>query len=172
MADPASRDAMPMRSRAPRHPSAVARVRATRWLAAERGDQAAHAARRHAPEAVVGRRPFARRADEAGGLGDSLPHRPAARYATVAPVEARRLVKKLALHSTPQHASGLQRAESAQCMVRRPCLARRLPHDAPLTRELPADEKRRQAAHATMPWRSTVPQARRQVPRLSPAMAP
>jgi hypothetical protein len=91
--------------------------------------------------------------------------------APIAPAEARRILNKLAWHDTPRHASGLNRAASELRMVSRPGLAGRMPDAEPLKRELTADEQRRHAAHATIPWRFTVQKARRKLPRLYPSIA-
>jgi hypothetical protein len=98
-------------------------------------------------------------------------HRPAARYETFAPAEARRILTKPELHYTPQHASWLNMAQIELSMLRRQCLARRIPNDATRKRELTAYEERRHAAHATMQWRFTVQQARRKLHRLYPSIA-
>ena len=97
--------------------------------------------------------------------------RPAALDDTFAPAEARRMLKKLAWHDTPTHASGLHRAESELSIVSRQYLAGRIPEEETLQGELTASEKRRHAAHATIQWRCTVQKARRKRPRLYPSIA-
>ena len=98
-------------------------------------------------------------------------HRPAARYETFAPAEARRILKKLELHYTPKHASWLNMAEIELSIVRRQCLAGRIPDGDSLRRELTAYEKRRNATHATIQRRFTVHTARRKLHRLYPSIA-
>jgi len=98
-------------------------------------------------------------------------HRPAALYETFAPMEARRILKKLEFHYTPKHASWLNMAEIELSIVSRQCLARRIPNEATLKRELTAYEERRNAAHATIQWRFTVQKARRKLHRLYPSIA-
>ena len=98
-------------------------------------------------------------------------HRHAALYETFAPVEARRILTKLEFHYTPKHASWLNMAEIELSILSRQCLARRIPNEATLKRELTAYEERRNAAHATMQWRFTVQQARRKLHRLYPSIA-
>ncbi len=98
-------------------------------------------------------------------------HRPAALYETFAPVEARRILTKLEFHYTPKHASWLNMAEIELSILSRQCLARRIPNEATLKRELTAYEERRNATHATMRWRFTVQQARRKLHRLYPSIA-
>lgn len=98
-------------------------------------------------------------------------HRPAALYETFTPAEARRILKKLEFHDTPKHGSGLNMAEIELSMVSRQCLARRLPDEGTLRRELTAYEDRRNAAHATIEWRFTMQAARRKLPRLYPSIS-
>jgi hypothetical protein len=50
---------------------------------------------------------------------------PACLYERVAPEEARRIARKLAWHSTPEHGSWLNIAECALRVLARQCLARR-----------------------------------------------
>jgi hypothetical protein len=97
--------------------------------------------------------------------------RPAALDDTFAPVEARRILKKLALHYTPKHTSWLNMAEIELSMMSRQCLAGRIPDEDTLKRELTAYEQRRHAAHATIQWRFTVQEARRKRHRLYPSIA-
>src|SRR2546425_3545585 len=79
-------------------------------------------------------------------------HQPAALYEAFAPAAARRILQQRALHDTPKHGSWLQRAASALRIVQRPCLDRRIPDAAMLTRKRTAYEDTRNAAHATIPW--------------------
>jgi DDE superfamily endonuclease len=98
-------------------------------------------------------------------------HCPAALYETFPPAEARRILKKLELHSTPKHASWLNMAEIELSLVSRQCLAGRIPDEDTLKRELTAYEQRRDADHATIQWRFTVQKARRKLHRLYPSIA-
>jgi len=86
-----------------------------------------------------------------------------------APAAARRLLKKLECHYTPKHGSWLHMAEIALSILQRPCLARRIPDAATLTRETTAYEDARNAAHATMTWRFTTTAAREKLHRLYPS---
>ena len=99
-------------------------------------------------------------------------HRPAALYETVAPAEARRILKKRELHDTPKHASWLNMAEIELSIVSRQCLAGRIPDEDTPKRALTAYETRRHAAHATIQWRFTVQKARRKLHRLYPSITP
>jgi hypothetical protein len=91
-------------------------------------------------------------------------------YATFAPSEARRIAKKLEFHSTPKHGSWLNMAELEFSVVNRQCLARRIPDEATLIRELQAYEERRNAAKAKITWRFTSEQARVKLQRLYPTI--
>jgi hypothetical protein len=96
-------------------------------------------------------------------------HTPAALYEAFAPAEARRILKKLAFHSTPKHGSWLHMAAIERSILQRPCLARRIPDEATLTRETTASEEARNAAHATITWRFTTTAAREKLYRLYPS---
>lgn len=52
-------------------------------------------------------------------------HRPAALYATFAPAEARRVLRRLEFHYTPKHGSWLNMAEIELSVLSRQCLGRR-----------------------------------------------
>jgi hypothetical protein len=96
-------------------------------------------------------------------------HTPASLYEAFEPVEARRILKKLALHDTPKHGSWLKMAEIALRIVQGQCLERRIPDDAMLTREITAYEDARNAAQATIVWRFTTTKAREKLRRLYPS---
>jgi DDE superfamily endonuclease len=98
-------------------------------------------------------------------------HKPAALYETFAPADARRLLKTLAVHYTPQHGSWLTMAEMALRLWHRHCLDRRLPDETRLTGEIAASENARNAAHATIAWRFTATKAREKLHRLYPSNA-
>jgi hypothetical protein len=96
-------------------------------------------------------------------------HKPASRYETFEPAEARRILKRLEFHHTPKHGSWLNMAEIEFSILSRQCLARRIPDEATLTRELRAYEARRNAAQAKITWRFTSQEARVKLHRLYPA---
>ena len=102
-------------------------------------------------------------------LDNLNPHKPAAFSEAFAPAEARRIVKKLALHDTPKHRSWLHMAEIELSLLQRQCLARRIPDKATLTRETTAYEDARNAAHATITWRFTTTAAQEKLHRLYPS---
>ena len=53
-------------------------------------------------------------------------HRPASLYQTFAPVEARRILKRLEFHYTPKHGNWLNMAEIELNVLSCQCLARRI----------------------------------------------
>lgn len=97
-------------------------------------------------------------------------HKLASLYETFAPHEARRIAKKLELHYTPKHGSGLNMAELEFSVMNRQCLDRRIPDEATLSRELQAYEARRNTAKAKITWRFTSEQARVKLHRLYPTI--
>src|SRR5215467_7550165 len=96
-------------------------------------------------------------------------HQPASLYETFEPAEARRMLKKLALHYTSKHGSWLNMAEMELSILQRQCLDRRIPDATILTREIAAYENARNAAHATIVWRFTTTKAREKLHRLYPS---
>jgi len=104
------------------------------------------------------------------GVLDNLnTHKPASLYETFAPAEARRILKKLEFHYTPKHGSWLNMAEIELSILQRQCLARRIPDEGTLIREITAYEDARNAAHATIAWRFTNTKAREKLHRLYPS---
>jgi hypothetical protein len=96
-------------------------------------------------------------------------HTPAALYDTFAPGEARRILRKLALRSTPKHGSWLNMAEMAFAVVAKPCLDRRIPDQGRVCQRIADWEARRNAAQATVQWRLTTSKARCKLKGLYPA---
>ena len=96
-------------------------------------------------------------------------HKIASLYETFAPEEARRIAKKLEFHHTPKHGSWLNMAELEFSVLSRQCLARRIPDESTLSRELQAYEERRNTAQAKITWRFTSEQARVKLQRLYPS---
>jgi len=97
-------------------------------------------------------------------------HKITSLYETFAPAEARRIAKKLEFHHTPKHGSWLNIAELEFSVLSRQCLARRIPDDSTLIRELQAYEERRNTAKAKITWRFTSEQARVKLHRLYPSI--
>lgn len=96
-------------------------------------------------------------------------HKAASLYETFAPAEARRILKQLEFHFTPKHGSWLNMAEIELSVLTRQCLARRIPDEETLKREIAAYEARRNQANATIKWRFTSQDARVKLHRLYPS---
>jgi DDE superfamily endonuclease len=95
-------------------------------------------------------------------------HTPAALYATFAPAEACRILRKLDFHYTPKHGSWLNMAEIELAVLSTQCLDQRLGDPATVRRAIAAWETRRNAAKATVNWQFTTAKARRKLKRLYP----
>lgn len=89
-------------------------------------------------------------------------------YEAFPPEEARRLAEKLELHYTPKHGSWLNMAEIELSVLRRQCLAQRIPDLPHLTAEVAAWETHRNAAGGTVNWRFTTADARIRLKHLYP----
>jgi hypothetical protein len=112
------------------------------------------------PEAIVRR-----------GVRDQLnTHKLASLYEAFEPAEARRIARKLELHSTPKQGRWLPRAEIACRVLQQPCLERRIPDEATLTREMAAWEHQRHREQATIDWRFSLSDARNKLKRLYPSL--
>ena len=96
-------------------------------------------------------------------------HRPASLYEAFPAPEARRIVKRLEFHHTPKHGSWLNMAEIEFSVLARSRLRRRVPDEATLCREIGTLERERNATQATINWRFTSQDARRQPHRLYPS---
>ena len=96
-------------------------------------------------------------------------HKAASLYEAFAPEEARRIIKKLEFHYTPKHGSWLNMAEIELSILQRQCLARRIPDEATLKREIAAWEVQRNKEQATIDWRFSVTDAREKLKRLYPS---
>ena len=91
-------------------------------------------------------------------------------YEAFKPAEARRIARKLELHSTPKHGSWLNMAEIELSVLQQQCLDRRIPDADTLTREITAWEHQRNAEQATIDWRFSVTDARKKLARLYPSL--
>ena len=96
-------------------------------------------------------------------LGNLNTHRMASLYETFPAAEARRIVKRLEFHHTPQHASWLNMAEIEFSALSRACLKGRNPDADALQRQITAYETERNAAQATINWRFSTDDARAKV---------
>lgn len=96
-------------------------------------------------------------------------HKAASLYEAFAPAEARRILKKLEFHHTPKHGSWLNMAEIELSVLQRQCLARRIPDEATLIKEITAWETQRNKGRATIDWRFSITDAREKLKRLYPS---
>ena len=87
-------------------------------------------------------------------------HQPAALYRAFPASEARRLLRKLAFHYTPKHASWLNMVEIEIGTMNQQCLDRRIATLDLLKTELAAWEKRRNQEKASITWLFDVDKAR------------
>jgi hypothetical protein len=105
-------------------------------------------------------------------LDNVNPHTAASLSEAFPPAEAKRLADKLEIHYTPKHGSWLNRAEIELSVLARPCLDRRLPDVATLTREIAVWEQARNEAGMTVHWQFTTADARVKLARLYPKLLP
>ena len=96
-------------------------------------------------------------------------HTLAALYEVFEPAEARRLIEKLELHSTPKHGSWLNMAEIELSVLQRQCLDRRLGDRVTLEREVAAWVSARNGTAVKINWRFTTTDARIKLKRLYPS---
>ena len=87
-------------------------------------------------------------------------HKPASLYKRFKPEEARRIIKKLEIHYTPKHGSGLDIAEIELNVMTRQCLSRRIDCIEKLKAELTAWERERNATTAKVSWHFKTKDAR------------
>ncbi len=110
-------------------------------------------------------------ADKITVVMDHVPtHHPASLYEAFPPEEARRLLERLAFHSTPKHGSWLNRAAMACSVLQRQCLDRRIPDQAMLQKAVAAWEQTRNAQAITAEWRFTTKDARIKLKKLYPSI--
>lgn len=99
-------------------------------------------------------------------------HIRASLYKAFPPVEARRILDKLAFHYTPKHGSWLNMAEIELSVLTRQCLDRRIAHKEVLKQEIAAWEKRRNELSCKVDWQFTTVDARIKLKRLYPSISP
>lgn len=97
-------------------------------------------------------------------------HTPAALSQAFAPEEARRILRKLEFHYTPNHASWLNQVEIEISVLKEQCLDRRIPDTDTLGHEVKAWQSQRNEAKATVKWRFTSERAREKLNRLYPKL--
>ena len=97
-------------------------------------------------------------------------HTPAALYETFAPVEARRITRKLEFHYTPKHGSWLNMAECELAVLAGQCLDRRVPNIETLRDEIAAWQDQRNRHQAKIDWQFGTDVARVKLKRLYPPL--
>ena len=106
------------------------------------------------------------------GTGPALnTHRMASLYETFPAAEARRIVKRLEFHHTPQHASWLNMAEIEFSVLSRARVQGRNPDETARQRAINDYEAARNAAKATINWRFSTHDARNKLHRFYPCLS-
>jgi len=95
-------------------------------------------------------------------------HTPAALYEVFEPAEARRILRKLEFHYTPNHASWLNMVEIEIGVLDGQCLDRRIPDVETVEREAQAWQTSRNENQVKIDWRFTTEAARKKLGRLYP----
>jgi len=95
-------------------------------------------------------------------------HTPASLYETFEAAEARRILRKLEFHYTPNHASWLNMVEIEISVLMGQCLDRRIPDVETLQSEIAAWQAERNAQQAKVNWQFTTGKARDKLNRLYP----
>jgi transposase len=98
-------------------------------------------------------------------------HKAASLYEAFAPDEARRILRRLAFHYTPKHASWLNMVEIEIGVMVAQCLDRRIPDKATLISEVRQWNRRRNAERARIKWLFTVGRAREKLGRSYPPVS-
>ena len=96
-------------------------------------------------------------------------HTPTSLYEAFEPKEARRLAKKLEIHYTPKHGSGLNMAEIELSVLSQQCLDRRVADFESLQGEVASCQEPRDAAGGKIDWRFSPEDARNKLKRLYPS---
>ena len=99
-------------------------------------------------------------------------HTPAAFYQAFPAPEARRILARLEWHYTPKHGSWLNMAELELSALARQCLARRIPDQATLEREVAAWVADRNHRHVRIAWRFGIADARVKLAHCYPSPEP
>jgi transposase len=99
-------------------------------------------------------------------------HSVGALYEAFPALEARRVLRRLAFHYVPRHASWLNMVEIEIGVLRSQCLDRRIAERERLEAEVAAWERQRNAAGARIRWMFTTDQAREKMARAYPHHSP
>ncbi len=97
-------------------------------------------------------------------------HTGASLYEAFDPSEAKRILKKLEFHYTPQHGSWLNMAEIELSHLSRQCLDRRIPDRETLKKEVSAWLKQRNLGASRVDWQFTAEDARIKLKKLYPTL--
>jgi hypothetical protein len=90
-------------------------------------------------------------------------------YEACAPEEARRIARRLEVHSTPKHGSWLNMAEIEFAVLARQCLDQRLPSLEQVRQVIHPWQQGRNAHHVQVQWHFTTVDARNKLHRLYPS---
>jgi transposase len=108
-------------------------------------------------------------ADQIRVVMDNLStHTAGALYETFPAPEAHRILRRLAFHHTPKHASWLNMVEIEIGVLRGQCLDRRIGEREVLVSEIDAWQRQRNAAGARIKWKFTTQRARNKLARAYP----
>lgn len=99
-------------------------------------------------------------------------HTPAAFYQAFPAPEARRILARIEWHYTPKHGSWLNMAELELSALARQCLARRIPDQATLAREIAAWVADRNQQSIRIAWRFGIADARVKLAHCYPSPEP
>ena len=97
-------------------------------------------------------------------------HVPASLYRAFAPDEARRIADRFEWHYTPKHGSWLNMAEAELSILARQCLARRIPDQGALKKQVVAWLRHRNKHNVKASWQFTNNDARIKLKNLYPAI--
>lgn len=95
-------------------------------------------------------------------------HSTASLYEAFPPDEARRLAQRLEIHYTPKHGSWLNIAEIELSVLKRQCLARRIPSMEQIRSEVRVWNTNRNKRQTKVDWQFTTSDARIKLKRLYP----
>jgi transposase len=98
-------------------------------------------------------------------------HAPSSFYATFEPEEARHLIERLEIHSTPKHGSWLNMAEIELSVLAGQCLDRRIGSEEDLMREISAWQEKRNNKEVQVNWHFTTQDARIKLKHLYPSLS-
>src|SRR3954451_8184040 len=97
-------------------------------------------------------------------------HDGASLYETFPPAEARRLLERLEIHTTPKHGSRLDMAGTEVSILHRQCLDRRIDDREEIQRQVGPWEKGRNERECRIHWTFTLAAARVKLKKLYPSI--